>query len=70
MAINQFAQVTLDPNTAAHPDRADYRNIVAAAAAGGSHLTVSWDSAVITTLTKWDACVAAARQIAAGNLTP
>lgn len=70
MAIDTFARVTLDPNAAAHSDRADYRNTVAAAASGGSNFTVSWDSAVITTLTKWDACVAAARQIAAGNLTP
>ena len=68
MSINQWANVTLD--TSAITDRASLHNTVAAGTAAANHLSVSWDNAVITTMTKWDAAVAAARQIAAGSLTP
>ena len=59
-----------DANAAAHPDRVDYRSTVTAGSAAGGNLSVSWDSAVITTMTRWDAAVALARQIAAGTLSP
>lgn len=70
MAINQFVNVTLDANSTAHPDRADYRNIAKPAASGASHFCISLDSAAITTFTQFDACVASARAIYAGILTP
>ena len=69
MAINSWSNVTLDSNVAAvEPDTVELNNGVAAGTAAASHLCVSWDSAVITTLSRWDAAVRSARQIAASSL--
>ena len=70
MAINTWINTTLDPAASKKPDRADHRNIVVGGTADGGGLTVAWDSAVVTTLTQWDSCVAAARLRAAGSLSP
>jgi hypothetical protein len=70
MAINQWANVTLDLAVASKPDRADHRHTVVPASADGGDLTVAWDSAKVTTLTRFDSAIAAARQIAASRLPP
>jgi hypothetical protein len=70
MATNTWINVTADPAIAKKPDRADHRNTVVGGTADGANLTVAWDSAVVTTLTQWDSCVAAARLRAAGSLSP
>ncbi len=65
MAINQWANVTL--NTAVTDPRLNTKTQGTAAA---NNLCVSWDSAVVTTLSQWDSCVASARMIAQAQLTP
>lgn len=70
MAINNWANVTLDPAATSKNDRADHRNTGTPAAADGGNLTVAWDSAVITRLTLFDSAVATARAIAASRLPP
>ena len=70
MAINNWATVVLDPAATSKADRADHRNTGQAAGADGGNFTAAWDSAVITTMTKWDSCMATARTIAASRLPP
>lgn len=70
MAINKWANITLDPAAGSKTDRNDHRNTTANGTADGGNLTVAWDNAVVTTLTKWDSCVASARLLAASQLPP
>jgi hypothetical protein len=70
MAINNWANITMDPAIANKSDRADHRHTVAPGSADAGDLTVAWDSAKATTLTRWDSMVAAARTIAASRLPP
>ena len=74
MAINRWANVTLDPSAGSlsgtKVDRKDHRNVSAPGTADGGNLTVAWDNAVITTMTKWESCVDNARLIAMSQLPP
>jgi hypothetical protein len=70
MATNTWVNVTLDAAAGKKPDRADHKNNVVGGTADGANFTVAFDSAVITTLTQFDSCVASARLRAASLLTP
>ena len=65
MAQNTFINVTAD--TSARPSPNEYTHIAKGGASASSHFTVSYDSAVITTLALYDTCAAAARQRAIGG---
>lgn len=64
MAINQWANVTLNPAAATIPDRSAHHNVTTRGTSAANNLCVSWDSAVITDMTKWDSAVASARKLA------
>lgn len=68
MAINQWVNVTLNPSAGSIPDRADHKNKATQGTSASGSLSVSWDSAVILTLTEFDSAVASARLIAAGQM--
>lgn len=70
MAINKWANVTLDPAATSKNDRQDHRNTIALGTADGGNMTVAIDTAVITRLTLLDSCYASARAILAGILPP
>jgi hypothetical protein len=67
MAINQWVNVTLNTAATAPDPRFNTKTQGTAAA---NNLCVSWDSAVVTTLTQWDSCVASARLIAQAQMNP
>jgi len=70
MAINTWITVTLDPSATSKADRKDHRNTASVAGADGGNVTVAYDSAVITTVTKLLSCLDNALAIAAGKLPP
>ena len=66
MAINQWVNVTLNTAATAPDPRFNTTNQTTAAA---SNLCVSWDSAVVNTMSEWDSCVASARRIVQQQMT-
>jgi len=70
MAINTWFTAILNPNAAKIPDRADHHNQATPATADGGNVTVAYDSAVITTLTQLDSCLASIRAQIAARLSP
>jgi hypothetical protein len=70
MAINNWANVTLDPSAALKTDRASHINTPTPGTADGGNFTSAWDSAVITRMTLYDSAAASARAIAASRLPP
>ena len=68
MAQNQFINVTVDPASAKKVDNADHKHTVAPSTAAAGDLTISWDSAKITSASLLRSAVLAAIQNAAGQL--
>lgn len=69
MAQNQFVNVTIDPSAAKKPDAANHIHVAGQAGSASSNMTISIDSAVVTSLTLLDSMYAAARKIYAGQLS-
>jgi hypothetical protein len=68
MAQNMFANVTVDPNHAKYADRTFSSHNATQGAAASGDLTVSYDSAKITTLNVFLAALDAAARVARATL--
>lgn len=67
MAQNTWVNVTIDAAASRKVDNADHRHTVAGGTAAANDLTISWDSAKITSLSILDSAYASARQRAAAG---
>lgn len=64
MAQNNWINVTLSPAAAKQPDRSDHGNSIARGASASGDLTISFDSAKITSVTLMKSAVATALESA------
>ena len=68
MAQNQWINATVDPAMTKKPDNSDHRHSVSSGTAAANDVTVSWDSAKITSQSQLRSVVAAILAKAAGGL--